>query len=306
MKVLGAVADAVVRAARAVADAMQSFFAWIGEYFANVIRAAVEFLVASLQADMRQLAVLAQGAATGPATPGLLPALILLPLASLLWSVKQKLEDTLTVMETTEVTISTVLTATGLGGIVKTILSKITIEAIKKALQRVVISLTVGAIVQELAGLADRDAIDSFAGKIFGAAAGVSGLVLATLEIFKKLAEQTPSVPRSRYAIGAGWAVLGLAVQLLAIPLLSDVLGTSHGIPLLLLDAFSGGIEIVALLMMGGKKVFKAGVLSAFIDKLIEVFGPITSGIEQLLTGVSATATFVSIGTHVVSGDYWR
>jgi len=60
------------------------------------------------------------------------------------------------------------------------------------------------------------------------------------------------------------------------------------------------------LLILGGKKVFKTGMLSEAIDKLIEWLGPITSGVEQILTGASATSTFVSIGVHVAPGDYWK
>lgn len=92
-----------------------------------------------------------------------------------------------------------------------------------------------------------------------------------------------------------------MAIELLAIPLL-DVKGT----PLHVLDVLAAASTIVSLLILAGKRIFKTGILSDAIDKLIEWVGPITSGVEQILTRVSATTTFVSISVHVAQGDYGK
>ena len=179
-------------------------------------------------------------------------------------------------------------------------------EAIKKALQKIVIGLTVGAIVQTIWGLIDKQVVESFAGSVFGVSTGIVAAVLAVIEVFEKVGSKKQEVPRSKYAAGAAWALTGLALQLLGVPLLNEYLGTAKGLPLLALDIASGAMTIVAVLILAEKRIFKVGVPSAIIDRMVEFLGPITSGTEQILTGITATSTFASIGAHAASGDWWR
>ena len=130
-------------------------------------------------------------------------------------------------------------------------------------------------------------------------------IILALIEVFEKVAEGKTKT-RSRFAIGLGWAFAGLAIELISKPFLDQVLGTATGIPLLLVDAVAAAMQIIALLIIFGRSIFKTGKFSAFIDKLVEFLGPITTGIEKLMTVVSATTTFASIGIHVVTGDYTK
>ena len=300
------VKQAVASAVQAAAKALLSFFDWVGQWLADMIRGAIDYLTSTLEGDMRELVGRVQSLGTGPAIPGASVPLLLLPLGAFLWNVKQKLEDTFTVMEAAESTISVVLMATGIGGALKTILSKIAIESVKKALQKVVIAMTIGAIVQDLMGLSNEQAVESFAGQVFGVSAGIAATVLAIIDLLEDVFEKRGSAPRSKYAMAVSWALLGLSIELLAVPLLDAAFGTSTGMPLLVLDVVAAATTVVSLLILGGKTIFKTGMFSAVIDRLVEFFGPITSETEQILTGVSATSTFVSIGVHVASGDYWK
>jgi len=66
------------------------------------------------------------------------------------------------------------------------------------------------------------------------------------------------------------------------------------------------GVEVGGLLTMSGKRIFKSGILSRVVDLLAEWLGPATSGVEQIMTATGAASTFVSIGAHGLSGDWWR
>lgn len=182
-------------------------------------------------------------------------------------------------------------------------MSKVTMEAIKKALIGVTIGTAIGAIVQDIIGLSDRGAVESLLGQVLGITLGIPAFVLAIVGVFEKIAEKG-SKPRSRFAIGAAWAFTGLALELFAVPLLDDALGTAKGAPLMIIDGFAAAMVIIALLIVSGKTIFKTGAGAKVIDTLVEFFGPITTGIEKLMTMVSATSAFASIGIHVAAGDY--
>lgn len=73
--------------------------------------------------------------------------------------------------------------------------------------------------------------------------------------------------------------------------------------PLLVLDAFAFGLTVIALIILLGNHWVKLQTSSLF-DFLVKVFGSISGGVEEVLTGIAATSTFISIGIHVANGDY--
>jgi len=101
------------------------------------------------------------------------------------------------------------------------------------------------------------------------------------------------------------FALMGLIIELLVNPIIEDLTGQKVKGPLLiLLDALAASSEIVGILVLAGKRMFKTGRLAKAIDWLVDTFGPITSGIEKMFVTASAATTFITIGVHAARGDY--
>jgi len=79
--------------------------------------------------------------------------------------------------------------------------------------------------------------------------------------------------------------------------------GLDEGAPLLVLDALVFVLTVIALIILLGNHWVKLQT-SRFYNGLVEFFGSISSGVEEVLTWIAATSTFISIGIHVANGDY--
>jgi len=69
-------------------------------------------------------------------------------------------------------------------------------------------------------GLSNEQAVESFAGQVFGVSTGIAAAVLATIDLLEEVFEKKPSAPRSKYAMAVSRELLGLSIELLAIPIL--------------------------------------------------------------------------------------
>jgi hypothetical protein len=298
--VVSAIADAVMAALSFIIE-------WIIQQFSNAINAAIDALISLVTPDVNSFSqdLSGLGSRASSIEEFQMP-IVFVPLLSTIWRVKEKLEDTFTVMEVVEMPIRVIIMATPVGGVLSGILSKVTAEGMKRFLVKLVLALTVGKIVEELLGVTNRDLLESEVARVFDYSAGTGAVVLCLWEAIDIVVKDRKKSPRSKYAAAAAFAMAALAIELIGVPILEEVTGAAEGLGLLLLDIFAGAFAIAAVLFFVAQKFFKFQAKSEILDGAISILAPTTSTVEQGLALVGATSTFISIAAHAFSGDWWK
>lgn len=278
---------------------------WIANLFAKAVKAVLDgiasLMTSIVEGFVRMVIDITQGRELDDFQRGLL----LVPLIAMMWDPIRRIQYTFTAIESTEIALSAILSSTGIGAGVKPILSKITMDSIKKTLTKILIGMTIGVIVKNVAGLADRKATENWATKFWENTAALVAVFLALIDLLDEL-ETKNEAPRSKYASAVGLALVALILEIIGVPFLFATLsglGLDRGTPLAILDAVALALTVPALVILLGNHWVRLGE-SKLMDTLVEWLGPISSGIEEVLTSAGATSVFFNVGIHIANNDY--
>lgn len=214
------------------------------------------------------------------------------------------IRNMLAATEMLEAVVSAILTLFSAGGFAALkstagrVLIKVAVDELKKVLTKaVLIPLTVGLIVDKVLGLSGRDALMAF---FFG----LFALGQQAVKVFEKTAElvgqlvgkkhQTQPTLFSAYAIGVGLAVVAMVFQ---------ALGTAKltGWPLLIADGFSGFLAFLSLLVLTRKWWSKTPGMNEGVQVLVAITSGMTTGVEEVITVLGTSATFLGITKNALT-----
>jgi hypothetical protein len=292
--VVSAIADAVMKALSFIIDLIVSAFK-------AGIKALLDTITNMIEPPIRGIANQIEGIAAGGSFDPWQEPLIMAPLVVSLYGIYKNVRDTFDAMEKVDIALSAILMATGVGGAIKTILQKITLESVKKVLQKILIALTVGVLVESVGKLINRKEVEDWTKGAFGAGTFLTGTILGAIGVFELLGEfigkrKTEGLGfKSRYCVAVALAVVGLALAVYGS--VADV----KGYGLQIMDGLAVAFEIIALMTLTAKWWGKIKLFSAFADTLVLTLGSASSTIEKVLVLFGATSTFISVAEHRTS-----
>ena len=159
-----AIVGVVMAAWEAVVAALNFLIDWIVEGFRSGLVSLINGVANMIEGAFAGFIDQVEGVSNKGALEDWEISLLMVPLAITAWDIVEKIRDVFDCAEKLEITLSAILTATGIGGAVKTILSKITLETVKKVLLKVLLGFAIGALAESSSKLLDRKELEDHIG----------------------------------------------------------------------------------------------------------------------------------------------
>ena len=296
--VLQAIWGAIVAAVEAVADAVSWLVDWIVNAFLSAITDLLDGLASWVQDSLDNLVTQIENVGNGKPLENWQSLFFLVPIAISLWDAVERVRTVFDGMEKVEVTINGILIATGVGGIVKSILTKVTLKAVKDAIQKIILAVAVGALVETASELSDKYQVEEWTRGLFGKASAAVGIVLGFLKVCQKIKSYVKNTGRfrSKYSTAVALAIVGLAVSILGS--MADLRGAA----LALVDGAAAFLEIMALGALFSRQLVKLPGMDRIASWLAKYFADVMTLTESAITLVGAAGTFLTIGVHYDKG----